>query len=462
MATTAEEDLKEATRLKRSWKKSNIVTSVLLASLVIFLFHILVSPFYFSLNGSLAKEVMSSKLHAELNASNITFLPLKDIRFAKTAMDGNTWFMSSVNDTYDPNYAEYLFFPSENYEGKLLCINTSTGVDGTKNSYALAWPEALPDSAILLKGLSFVSYTYYDFYNLWHGVSALAPFVGWSMRKGCLKPKRWILFAKGSLQTATGAWLRQLMVANFGQVPIRRFGKRNGVQVPYCFEQALVMRHDVGKMSRERRWDVFQEIRCKARSFCGIKPGKKMKDLSGSGAPLIRFTLLMRRGSRSFKDPQAVSEIFRKECEKFDGCVMKVAQSEDLSFCQQVKVLTHTDILASPHGAQMTNMIFMDRNSTVMEFFPKGWRELAGAGQYAFHWLAEQSGMNHPDAWWEKLDKKHCPHPENDHECWNFYKNGQLGHNETFFVEWARTVLNQVRLRKQQLDNVHNISSCSC
>ncbi|KAL9268312.1 hypothetical protein AKJ16_DCAP14141 [Drosera capensis] len=197
------------------------------------------------------------------------------------------------------------------------------------------------------------------------------------------------------------------MVANFRQVPIRRFWKRNAVQVPYCFEQALVMRHDVGKMSRERRCDVFQEIRCKARSFCGIKPGKKMKDLSGSRAPSIRFTLLMRRGSRAFKDPQAVSEIFRRECEMM-----------------AVKVLTYTDILASPHGAQMTNMIFMDRNSTVMEFFPKGWRELAGAGKYAFHWLAQQSGINHPDAWWEKLDKKDCLHPENDHECWNFYKKG--------------------------------------
>lgn len=61
--------------------------------------------------------------------------------------------------------------------------------------------------------------------------------------------------------------------------------------------------------------------------------------------------------------------------------------------------MTNTDVVASPHGAQLTNMLFMDRNSSVMEFFPKGWFELAGIGQYAHHWMADQSGMNHQGSW---------------------------------------------------------------
>lgn len=110
-----------------------------------------------------------------------------------------------------------------------------------------------------------------------------------------------------------------------------------------------------------------------------------------------------------------------------------------------------TDVVASPHGAQLTNMLFMDRNSSVMEFFPKGWLELAGVGQYAHHWMADQSGMNHRGAWWDPLVKKECPFPQQDLDCFNFYKNGKVGHNETHFAEWARIVLDQVRISKMQI-----------
>ncbi|GAB4861321.1 hypothetical protein Ancab_036482 [Ancistrocladus abbreviatus] len=296
--------------------------------------------------------------------------------------------------------------------------------------------------------------------NLWHGVSALAPFVGWSLKNKCLKPTRWVLFRKGALQTTTGAWLQELMRANYGEIPIESFKK--GGYVPYCFEKAVVMRHDVGKMGREKKYEVHQQIRCKARSFCGLKPGGKGREVNRKAVPIIRLTLLMRRGSRAFKDPKAVAAIFRKECAEVGGCILKVAQSEDLTFCQQVKLLTYTDILASPHGAQMTNMIFMDRNSTVMEFFPKGWLELAGFGQYALHWLAEQSGMKHPPAWWEKLDKNECPNPKDKNQCFHYYKYGLVGHNATYFAEWARTVLKEVKLSKQKQIDLKNSNACGC
>ncbi|KAI3929040.1 hypothetical protein MKX01_029569 [Papaver californicum] len=46
--------------------------------------------------------------------------------------------------------------------------------------------------------------------------------------------------------------------------------------------------------------------------------------------------------------------------------------SEDLSFCDQVSLMSSTDIVASPHGAQLTNQVLMDRGSSVMELFPRG------------------------------------------------------------------------------------------
>lgn len=109
--------------------------------------------------------------------------------------------------------------------------------------------------------------------------------------------------------------------------------------------------------------------------------------------------------------------------------------------------MSSTDILVSPHGAQLTNMFFMDRNSSVMEFFPKGWLKLAGVGQYVYHWLASWSGMQHQGAYRDPYGAD-CPYSEDDRRCMSFFKSGQIGHNESYFRDWARKVLNEVQLRK--------------
>ncbi|CAK9149011.1 unnamed protein product [Ilex paraguariensis] len=113
----------------------------------------------------------------------------------------------------------------------------------------------------------------------------------------------------------------------------------------------------------------------------------------------------------------------------------------------QVRVMTYTDIVASPHGAQLTNMLFMDRGSSVMEFFPKGWLELAGIGQYAHRWMADQSVKTHAGAWWDTIGDE-CPDPKDNLQCFLFHKDGKVGHNATFFAEWARKVLHQMRISK--------------
>ena len=125
--------------------------------------------------------------------------------------------------------------------------------------------------------------------------------------------------------------------------------------------------------------------------------------------------------------------------------------------------MSNTDIVASPHGAQLTNMLFMDRNSSIMEFFPKGWLELAGLGQYAHHWMADLSGMKHQGAWWDPNGEKECPFRKKDPECFTFYKDGKVGHNETFFAEWARRVLKQVRISKlEQANKTTPLKSSAC
>ncbi|CAM8923727.1 unnamed protein product [Rhodiola kirilowii] len=222
----------------------------------------------------------------------------------------------------------------------------------------------------------------------------MSPFVSWSMKNQCLKPDRWVLYHWGELRVRMGPWVQNVMEAVFGKVKVETFG--NGTyEGVYCFEKALVMRHNFGKLGIEGKHRVFEQLRCKARRFCHVQHGGRWNKSNERGNPIIRLTMLMRRNTRSFKNVTLVTSIFARECEKVDGCVLKVTQSENLTFCDQVRVLTHTDIVASSHGAQLTNMLFMDRNSSVMEFFPRGWYELAGIGQYAHHWMADISGMKH-------------------------------------------------------------------
>lgn len=89
-------------------------------------------------------------------------------------------------------------------------------------------------------------------------------------------------------------------------------------------------------MGKERKLQVFDLLRCNARRFCGISPEGKGQETNERGEPIIRLTLLMRTGSRSFKNASAVTDIFARECAKVEGCTFKVAQSENLSFCDQV------------------------------------------------------------------------------------------------------------------------------
>lgn len=268
---------------------------------------------------------------------NVTFLPLKDLRFAETAMEGNTWFMSSVNDTKEKGEAEYLYFPSKEMDGKLLCLGGGSASNGTMNSYALAPAEALPPNAKLLSGLTFVSDTYYSYDNIFHGISALAPFVAWHERKACVMPARWVLYQQGEIRrNLKSPWIRTLMEAAFGpSMEIEQFRKSD--EGPSCFEQAVVFRHNQGAMGRERKEKLYDLLRCNARAYCNIT--MEEDDLKA-----IRLTLLLRVGARSFKDDDAVIHIFRRECRKVEGCRLKVAHPNNLTFCDQVGICS----LSSP------------------------------------------------------------------------------------------------------------------
>ncbi|KAJ9174924.1 hypothetical protein P3X46_013519 [Hevea brasiliensis] len=397
---------------------------------------------------------------AEKLRQAVTFLPLKDLRYQEKALQGHTWFMSSMYDTREEGEVQYQQFPSQSSNGRLLCLKGRDTHDGSWNSYALAWPETLLFNATLLKGLTFVSYNHYNYDNIWHGLSAVVPFVAWHIRNECESPSRWILYHWGELRFKMGAWLRTLTEATFDGEPfIEGFEWANNSE-PICFEKAVVMRHNEGGMSRVRRMETYDYMRRKARAYCNVS----LEDarINNKGLPGIGLTLFMRTGPRSFRNESAVIGIFEKECAKVEGCKLMVAYSNNLTFCEQVKLMSLTDILVSPHGAQLTNMFLMDRNSSVMEFFPKGWLKLAGVGQYVYHWIASWSGMKHQGAWRDP-EGEPCPFPEDDRWCMSVYKGGKIGLNETYFSKWAKNVLNEVKTRKTvEVSNKSTASTSSC
>ncbi|CAN6196243.1 unnamed protein product [Urochloa humidicola] len=367
--------------------------------------------------------------------ASATFLPLKDTR-----QGAETWFISTLNATAEPEgEARNLVFPSPASSGRILCLSAPSRRDGARNAYALAWHDALPRGAALRRGLTFVSETAYDHTNIWHGLTALVPFASWHERSRCTaRPARWALFHHGEVRTEMSPWLAALAEATTGAaVAVETFGDAPN---PACFEEAVVFRANVAGMNRERMLRAADFMRCKARAYCGVDASRA----GGDDPSALRVTLLLRTGARAFKDEAAVTRVFEKECKRVAGCAVVAAHANNLTFCDQVGLLSATDVLISAHGAQMTNMLFMERNSSIMEFYPLGWKQRAGGGQYVFRWMADWAGMRHEGSWWEPVGEP-CPNNPDILDCW---KSRKIGHDETHFAQWGARVFAAAKERK--------------
>ncbi|CAO2206841.1 unnamed protein product [Urochloa humidicola] len=374
-----------------------------------------------------------------------TFRRLKD----PSEPAAGAWFIRALNDTSgDPDgEARHLVLPSPSSSGRLLCVAAPPGVDAT---YALAWRDALPRGAALRRGLAFVSESPYDYNNLWHGLTALAPFVSWHARSGCAAtPARWALFQRGGARMGMSGWLTSLAeAATGGEMVVETFRPPLADGGPVCFEEAVVFRRQMDGLSRERLRRAFDFMRCKARASCGVVAGGNNGSRAGGddagAAAALRVTLLFRRGSRAFKDEPAVARVFDKECARVAGCVVTATHTDNLTFCDQVRLMSETDVLVTPHGAQVTNLLFMDPNSSIMEFYPLGWRRRAGGGQFVYRWMASRAGMRHEGSWWDPHGEP-CPDSPDILSC---YKSRKIGHDEAYFAEWAAKVFAGAMERK--------------
>lgn len=121
--------------------------------------------------------------------------------------------------------------------------------------------------------------------------------------------------------------------------------------------------------------------------------------------------------------------------------------------------MSSSDVLISVHGAQLTNMMFMNPGSRVMELFPKGWLEFAGVGQDIYKWHADWTRVVHAGRWRDP-DGPDCPFPTSQTlDCLLFFKDRPVGLNATHLALWTRSVLTATNHHSDQEEAP---GSCAC
>ena len=107
-----------------------------------------------------------------------------------------------------------------------------------------------------------------------------------------------------------------------------------------CFERAIVHRRGLQGMSSEVKRELFDNLRCRVRKYCGIDPDSNISGVEKTRtSPAVRLALLTRKGDRAFRNTSAVAEVVQGECDKVDGCHLQVVNFDGFSFCEQVLAL---------------------------------------------------------------------------------------------------------------------------
>ncbi|KAJ7295239.1 hypothetical protein O6H91_04G028000 [Diphasiastrum complanatum] len=379
-------------------------------------------------------------------AQSVTFLNLKDTREPGETNQDTNWFMSSLHGHPENGKPEAFDFPSEESNGRVLCLQGNHTSDGTQNKYAFAWKGFLPPNSVFLPGVTLVADNYWNYENIWHGMSAMVNFAAWRSENGCIVPDRLVLYHWGELVTTMGTWLNNVLHASLGrklEIETLDYAGR-----PVCFERAVVHRRGLGGTSVQNLNKLFDMVRCRVRIFCKVEVEKS---IAARQEGAINLLILLRTGPRAFNNDSGVINVVASRCERVKGCRLEVVHISNLSFCEQVKLLSRTDILVTSHGAQLTNIMFMSRGSSVMEMFPKGWLKFAGIGQNIYKWLTDWTGLHHEGAWHD-TEGPDCPYPVTEVlPCLLFHKDLSVGLNETHLSTWTADVLQNFQRRRADL-----------
>ncbi|KAG6550235.1 hypothetical protein Mapa_008195 [Marchantia paleacea] len=385
-------------------------------------------------------ENAAHRMHSHIStrlSSSVEFKPLRDMsKWENKGDNGLHGFLSDiVGRGRKEGPPELFYMPSNTTQGRLLCLQGNHTSDGTLNSYAFAYKEGLPTDAVVLPGTTLIADTYWDFNNPWHSMYNLIQFVYWKMNPTCKSAERLILFHWSELRTDLGYWIKNVFEAsNLPTEPERLsyYGR------PVCFENAVVSRSGIGGVPGSLMKDIYEEVRCSARRKCGVTDFRS----GPTDEVKVRLTLMVRTGARGFVNLTDWQKVIGSECRSEKGCKLTTMFVSNLTFCQQVEIMSKTDILVTVHGAQLTNMIFMSPGSRILEMFPRGWEEYAGHGQFIYSHLANWVGLRH-EGYWRDLNTPECPasYGNDTKSCFSFYKDQAVGMNQTYISNWVSEVI---------------------
>lgn len=275
-----------------------------------------------------------------------TFLPMKDVEQPGMSDKDTNWFMSRLRGrSTSQGNGETFDLPLDDPDGRVLCVRGNDEHDGTKNGYGLFQKKAMPRNSIFRRGTTFIADNYWDYNNIWHSMSALTNFGTWRLENKCSYPDRLVLYHMGELVTSMGSWITHVLQAAFMKnIPIET-GLNDAKSI--CFERAVIQRRGLGGVNTTHINALFDMLRCKTRRYCGIKrPARK--------SSRVEVLILTRSGPRAFKNETGVAAVVHNECSKVPGCVTRMLNAANLTFCEQVIFLADN---RSPHQPSEYNIL---------------------------------------------------------------------------------------------------------
>jgi Glycosyltransferase 61 len=124
-----------------------------------------------------------------------------------------------------------------------------------------------------------------------------------------------------------------------------------------------------------------------ARQIPDLVPDLPCRKMNMNRAPKIA---LLNRAEKSGRFLMNANELVASIEQTFPGQSVPIVYFEGKTLLEQVKFFMETDIVISPHGAQLTGIAFMKNCSTVIELFPKDYLTVDYFGS-----LAASVGIDH-------------------------------------------------------------------
>jgi hypothetical protein len=129
-----------------------------------------------------------------------------------------------------------------------------------------------------------------------------------------------------------------------------------------------------------------------ARAFRAlVAPNAADRDplLNCDATPPPRIAILNRQKTRHIVDAPALAKAISRALDRVAADI-PVVYFEDRTFADQMQFMAHTDIVISPHGAQLTSIIAMPPCGGLLEIYPPNYYPVS-----FFASLADASGILH-------------------------------------------------------------------